>query len=201
MNLAVNARCDARRAANPHRGSSRSRSGAVHINQDARPGPVPTAWPRRHRLRMPGRLCHIFDPLVTTKKQGSGLGLATVYGIAKQHQGWVEVESQPGQGSIFRVFIPASNVQPKVDPVPATPETVRGGSETILVVEDEETVREFVVEVLRRHGYQTIVPSRPQPGALDGERQIHLLTDMAKFGGLMGGKWASVYWRRIPPRR
>ena len=167
--------------------------GVVRNHQDACPGRfVCLSVADTGCGMLPDVLSHIFEPFFTTKPvgKGSGLGLATVYGIAKQHQGWVEVESQPGQGSIFRVFIPASHVQPQVEPVPSASEPVRGGSETILVVEDEETVREFVVEVLRRHGYQTIV-AESGPQALErwteNRGKIHLLlTDMVMPGGLTG---------------
>lgn len=100
---------------------------------------------------------HIFEPFYTTKEigKGTGLGLATVHGIAKQHAGWVEVESKVGEGSTFRVFIPA--LQRAELPAPEPPaENVRGGTETILLVEDEASVRHIAAKTLKRHGYRVL---------------------------------------------
>ena len=162
-------------------------------NQDARPGRFLCLSVADTGCGMPSDvLSHIFEPFFTTKPvgKGTGLGLATVYGIAKQHEGWVEVQSQPGQGSTFRIFIPICNVESKADPAPSAPEPMRRGSETILVVEDEATVREYVVEVLRAHGYQTIA-AESGPHALECWAQNRgkidlLLTDMVMPGGLSG---------------
>ena len=107
-------------------------------------------------------LSRIFEPFFTTKEpgQGTGMGLATVYGVLKQHEGWIEVESTPGRGTAVRTFFPLS-----VDKIAAVPaETERpGGAEdaatagiTILVVEDEEMLREFVAEALTTLGYQVL---------------------------------------------
>lgn len=106
-------------------------------------------------------LPHIFEPFFTTKSvgKGTGLGLATVYGIIKQHQGWVEVESKTGTGSgtTFHVFIPCLK-SPTVSKQPDTSveEAMRGGTETILVVEDEPPVRELVCKVLKASGYNVL---------------------------------------------
>ena len=140
----------------------------------------------------PDVLSHIFEPFFTTKAfgKGTGLGLATVYGIAKQHEGWVEVQSQPGQGSTFRILIPACDVEPKADPAPSAPEPKHRGNETILVVEDQAEVRDFVAEVLRSYGYQVLVAGSG-PQALERWAQhsgkVHLLlTDVVMPGGLSG---------------
>src|SRR5437870_1446605 len=94
----------------------------------------------------------IFEPFFTTKEvgKGTGLGLATVYGIVKQHQGWVEVMSEVRVGTTFKIFIPASarpleNVADKS----ATKAAIRGGHETILLVEDEPVLRELARVILR----------------------------------------------------
>jgi PAS domain S-box-containing protein len=106
----------------------------------------------------PENLSRIFEPFFTTKEvgKGTGLGLATVYGIVKQHQGWVEIESTVGKGTTFRVYIPY--ISPEVVAAEkAVPQIViRGGDETILLVEDEKPVRELVARVLEKHGYRVL---------------------------------------------
>lgn len=96
----------------------------------------------------------IFEPFYTTKGIGSGtgLGLATVYGIVHQTKGAIEVDSRPGQGSCFRVFLPTAAVSEKAERV-ATPRAV-GGDETVLVVEDEPAILELVCRTLRAEGYE-----------------------------------------------
>ena len=99
----------------------------------------------------------IFEPFFTTKSigEGTGLGLATVYGVVKQCGGHIQVESQPGQGTVFKIYLPC--VEEVSNP---TYETVQSasprGSETILVSEDESTVRELVVACLKSLGYQVL---------------------------------------------
>src|SRR5262249_35604154 len=101
----------------------------------------------------------IFEPFFTTKEagKGTGLGLATVYTIVKRHQGGVEVQSELGQGTTFRVLLPASG-EPlparQVDPAAST--AVAGGTETILVVEDEVVLRELANVILREKGYRIL---------------------------------------------
>jgi two-component system cell cycle sensor histidine kinase/response regulator CckA len=98
----------------------------------------------------------LFEPFFTTKEvgKGTGMGLATAYGLVKQHNGWIEAESEVGKGSTFKIYLPASTKQLKPSAqTPAVPQP-RGGSETILVVEDEELVREFVASFLGECGYK-----------------------------------------------
>jgi PAS domain S-box-containing protein len=103
----------------------------------------------------PDQLQRIFEPFFTTKEigKGTGLGLATVYGIVKQHQGWIEVSSRLGEGATFKIFLPAIPAQDEM--AAATPAEAKppGGTETILLVEDDEAVRMTTRRVLERYGY------------------------------------------------
>src|SRR6185312_9703494 len=105
---------------------------------------------------------HIFEPFFTTKEigKGTGLGLATVYGIVEQHKGWIEVESAVGRGSSFRVYFPAAQGSGAEDKtaVEETDEDL-SGHETVLLVEDEEMVQKLVCATLERLGYKVLVRS------------------------------------------
>ena len=102
-------------------------------------------------------MARIFEPFFTTKEvgKGTGLGLATVYGITKQHDGWLDVRSEVGKGSTFSVFFPASSQPVEARSPETTPAAqVLGGSETILIVEDEPVLRDMAHVILKNCGYQ-----------------------------------------------
>jgi len=136
-------------------------------------------------------LKRIFEPFFTTKEagKGTGLGLATVHGIAAQHQGWVEAESELGNGSTFRVFFPAtSKAAPESIQTDRAP--ITRGHETILLVEDEESLRRVVRQVLRQLGYH-VLEAANGAAALELWRELKgridlLLSDMVMPEGLTG---------------
>jgi two-component system, cell cycle sensor histidine kinase and response regulator CckA len=138
-------------------------------------------------------LKRIFEPFFTTKEvgKGTGLGLATVHGIVVQHKGWIEVDSKVGEGTVFRVYLPAlpGPAVDTEDPIPTEP-PLRRGTETILLVEDEPKVRNLVAQALRVLGYTV-------HEAVDGQQALSLwgvhgadvdllLTDMIMPGGMTG---------------
>lgn len=142
----------------------------------------------------PENLSHLFEPFFTTKEvgKGTGLGLATVFGVVEQHGGWIEVESQEGKGSVFRLFFEqvadASPGRKALDPLPGN--EPRGGCETILIVEDELSVRNLVSRWLEKKGYKVLTASSG-PAALrvweqGNDRIDMLLTDMVMPDGMTG---------------
>jgi CheY-like chemotaxis protein len=103
-------------------------------------------------------MSHIFEPFFSTKDtgKGTGLGLSTVHGIVKQHGGHIWVESTPGEGSSFRIYLPRveAEVRPSISPSAAA--AGLRFDETVLVVEDDEVVRQQVCRILERHGFKVL---------------------------------------------
>jgi signal transduction histidine kinase/ActR/RegA family two-component response regulator len=208
MNLAVNAR-----DAMPKGGKLRIGTASVEIGDD---------YVRQHLESRAGTfvcvtitdsgcgmdrqtLERIFEPFFSTKEvgKGTGLGLATVYGIVKQHRGWVEVSSQVGSGTTFKIYFPATARENEVaaDTL-AAPQTVRGGKETILLVEDEAVLRELVRDILGQYQYR-VVEAASGIEALkawdENNGQIDLLlTDMVMPEGMTGSDVAAQLRKRKP---
>jgi PAS domain S-box-containing protein len=152
----------------------------------------------------PENLQRIFEPFFTTKEvgKGTGLGLATVYGIVKQHQGWIEVESTVGKGTTFRIYIPYVGSTQAETEKPTTQISIRGGTETILLVEDERAVRELVARVLQKYGYK-ILPVGNGVEALEiwnqHKNEISLLfTDLVMPDNMNGRELAEKLWAEQP---
>ena len=110
----------------------------------------------------PEAFSHLFEPFFTTKEvgNGTGLGLAVVYGIVQQNHGDIAVHSAPACGTVFRIYLPRSGDAPAVIPLPAPAGRPATGSETILLVEDEELVRELLCEMLQLHGYRVLAAAQ-----------------------------------------
>ncbi len=152
----------------------------------------------------PENVCRIFEPFFTTKEigKGTGLGLATAYGIVKQHQGWIEVDSQVEKGTTFRIYLPYKGAGPGVPEKPATQIAVRGGNETILLVEDEAPVCALVSRVLGKYGYK-VLPANNAVEAMEVWRDQKdgialLLTDLVMPSHMNGRELAEKLWAEQP---
>jgi CheY-like chemotaxis protein len=122
----------------------------------------------------------IFEPFFTTKElgKGTGLGLSTVYGIVKQSGGYIWVYSEPGRGSTFKVYLPRVTETAEAAAEPEAPGLPARGSETVLLVEDEDAVRQLVQELLESVGYEVLTAARPVEAlrlAADYAGPLHLL--------------------------
>lgn len=117
-------------------------------------------------------LGHIFDPFFTTKEvgKGTGLGLAVVYGIVKSHHGHINCVSKAGEGTLFEIYLPAAEQLGKTSEVSGPAKELRGGDETILLVDDDGAVRDLGMSILRNFGYTVI-------GVPDGESALQFFRD------------------------
>jgi CheY-like chemotaxis protein len=148
-------------------------------------------------------LSRVFEPFFTTKAQGTGLGLSTSYGIIKQTGGDIWVDSKPGAGTTFRIYLPVTESAVELQEEPAESPELRG-TETILLVEDEEGVRRVVEHMLRRRGYHVLSSTSSSDAMTVAEQHpgsIHLLiTDMI-MPDITGRKIADCLVARRPEMR
>ena len=196
LNLTLNAR-----DAMPNDGSIVIKSALENVPRERLPSTADSAQPGAHlRITIADTgvgmdeetARHVFEPFFTTKEvgQGTGMGLATVQGIAQQHGGWVAVESVPGQGSAFHVFLPAATEELAAPKPVAAPASVLRGSGTVLIAEDEEAVSLLAACTFEEHGFKVI--AAPNAAAAlqlweqHGEDVVLLFTDMVMPGGMSG---------------
>ncbi len=207
MNLAINSR-----DAMPRGGKLIIETSAVDLDSQAA---------RRHPDGQPGRfvcltvtdngcgmepslLQRIFEPFFTTKEmgKGTGLGLATVYAVVKQHHGWIEVHSQVGAGTTFKIFLPADQALSALPVPPPQAENIQGGRETILLVDDEVALLEVMREVLGRYHYHILTASSAMEALQAWDRhegQIDLLlADVMIAGGMSARQLAAELKKRKP---
>ena len=139
-------------------------------------------------------IAHIFEPFFTTKSvgEGTGLGLSTVYGIVKQSEGYIWVYSEPGEGSTFKLYFPVTTEPVSPEPEHATG-SPRGMGERVLVVEDEEDVREVVTRSLRDAGYHVLEAASGEAALhlLNGQNRIDLLLTDVVLKGISGRELAA----------
>jgi two-component system cell cycle sensor histidine kinase/response regulator CckA len=209
LNLAVNSR-----DAMPNGGSLTIETANVELDE---------AYTREHAGVLPGRYVmlavsdtgigmdaeirsHIFEPFFTTKEQGmgTGLGLATVYGIVRQSGGYVWVYSEPGRGATFKIYLPQVDELPEVASLPAPVQPVAGGRETVLLAEDDASVRAVVSDVLAQKGYRVLRAPDGQ-AALEMARAqqgvIHLLVTDIVMPGMTGRELAEALTAERPGLR
>ena len=206
MNLAVNAR-----DAMPHGGGITIETADVDLDAEfalthagnVEPGPyVMVAVSDTGAGMAPEVLARAFEPFFTTKPQGlgTGLGLATTYGIVKQSGGYISAHSEVGVGTTFRIYFPRAR-GPVVETVEPAAAAARGGTETVLLVEDDESVGSVARRILERAGYHVLATSTPE-AALTLEAgfrdTIHLLITDVVMPGMSGRQVADELRRRRP---
>jgi PAS domain S-box-containing protein len=147
-------------------------------------------------------LSHIFEPFYTTKEEGrgTGLGLAMVHGIVEQSRGSISVQSTPGRGTSFRVSLPRAHAAPAASEPAAAPAAARARAETVLLVEDEPSVRTVAREVLRREGYEVLVAARGDEALDVAARHPHLI-HLVLSDVVMPGLNGPDLWARLSASR
>ena len=148
-------------------------------------------------------LSHVFEPFFTTKPmgKGTGLGLSTVYGIVKQSVGSIQAESQPGRGTSFRIYLPATDGESTKQGDRLVQARVGGGSETILVAEDEPDLRELTRTFLESYGYKVLEAGSAEQAIRTAEEfgePIHLLLTDVIMPGMSGRQLAESILRKSP---
>jgi two-component system, cell cycle sensor histidine kinase and response regulator CckA len=207
LNLAVNAR-----DAMPEGGTLRVQTSTVEIDED---------YARLHADLEPGRYVRLavsdtgtgmpehvrqraFEPFFTTKPKGTGtgLGLATTYGIVKQNGGHIEIYSEPDEGTVMKVYLPASAGEAEERPLHKPPTARRGRGERVLVVEDEEGVRRLTERILREHGYEVMAAAGADEAIdLAESTAIDLVLTDVVMPGMSGGSLLGrlrEHRRRLP---
>jgi PAS domain S-box-containing protein len=174
----------------------------AEANADVQPGPYVMIAVSDTGTGMPAEVRDkAFEPFFTTKDvgKGSGLGLSMVYGFVKQSGGHIKIYSEQGHGTTIRLYLPPA--RGRAEPAPPAGSPVSGGHETILVVEDDALVRNFVITQLRGLGYRTIAAA-DSPAALqhleNGEQFDLLFTDVIMPGGMTGRQLAEAIVKRRP---
>ncbi len=206
LNLCLNAR-----DAMPGGGRIRIRTGNVTLAGDedihdgeVRPGDYVTVSVIDSGIGMaPEVIGHVFEPFFTTKEtgKGSGLGLSMVYGFVKQSAGHVRIASEPGRGTTVTLYLPRAPAPPSAVAAAEAPDEVVGGSERILVVEDDPIVRVFVENQLHGLGYRVVTASAGAEALslLDAGEPVDLLfTDIVMPGGMNGRELADAVLERRP---
>lgn len=198
MNLAINAR-----DAMPGGGGLAIETRNVEVDKD-RPARPPDCPPGKYAVLSVADTGHgmdeatvreIFEPFFTTREmgKGSGLGLATVHGIVRQSGGFIEVDTRPGGGSTFRVFLPRVEAPAEALPAWTAPAKAQGGGETVLLVEDSDVVRFYAVEILKAGGYEVLVAGNGEEAlriAAEHPRPTDLLVTDLVMPGLNGKELA-----------
>ncbi|NEV80166.1 response regulator, partial [Rhodopseudomonas sp. BR0C11] len=148
----------------------------------------------------------VFDPFFTTKEvgKGTGLGLSMVYGFIKQSGGHITLDSEEGQGTTFRLYLPRAQIQVDAEAAPAIEQNAVGGTETILVVEDDAMVRSYVNAQLKSLGYTTLSVGNAAAALSIGESDTAfdlLFTDVVMPGPMNGVQLAAEMIKRRPGLR